>query len=361
MKARSFLPLLLGAASLATTNIQAQIEIRISGAVAFRDTAYRSIRSLFGANLASQNPADGPTAPTQLKVTWTGKIPGLFGQQDVTVYAFYNGAVAGVQDLTQNRLVSFLASSTPATTNTVHLASDLAFSSVFQQATEFTTPTLEDSLFGATPINLVKSSSAPAGLTNLTTHQFKTLAANGSVPAWFLTGNTNDTQVVHFVNRDPTAGQRVTLFKEALFTGNPIQYSWDTSRNEFVVDPTGRNAAQITTHLNSYGPAISYLISVDSFNVNGGQNVLGYNGQKAFAGTFSNTANDFGPVIHGQYSLWVYEHLLNRTTASANVRTFRDALIASIARELEISAFSVPISRLRVERTADGAPVAPIE
>ncbi len=361
MNTQTFLKLSLAVASLATTQAFAQVEIRLSGAVAFRDTAYRSIRNLFGPNLASQNPADGPTAPTQLKVTWTGKLPALYGEQDVTVYAFYNGAVAGVQDLTQNRLVNFLASSTPATTNTINLQSDIAFSSVFQQATEFTTPTLEDSLFGATPINLVKSSSAPAGITNITTHQFKTLAANGAVPAWFLTGNSNDTQLVHFINRDPTAGQRVTIFKEALFTGNPIQYAWDTSRNEFVVDPIGRNAAQITTHLNTYGPAISYLISVDSFNVNGGQNVLGYNGSKAFAGTFSNTANNFSPVINGQYSLWVYEHLLNRTTASANIRAFRDALIASINAELEVSAFSVPISRLRVERTADGAPVAPIE
>ncbi len=340
---------------------QAQVDIRLSGAVAFRDTAYRSIRNLFGANLASQNPVDSPTAPNALKVTWSGKLPALFGEQDVTVYAFYNGAVAGVQDLTQNRLVNFLASSSPTITNTVNLPSDLAFSSVFQQATEFTTPTLEDALFGATPINLVKSSSAPAGITNITTHQFKTLAANGAVPAWFLTGNSNDTQTIHFINRDPTAGQRVTLFKEALFTGSPIQYTWDPAKNQYVIDPTGRNATQIATQLNSFGPAISYLISADSFTVNGGQNVLSYNGAKAFRGTFNNAANDFSPIIHGQYSLWVYEHLLNRTSASANVRAFRDALIAAIATELQTSAFSVPINRLRVERTADGAPVAPLE
>lgn len=361
MKTLSTLSLTLLLSAATTQMALAQIDIRISGAVAFRDNAYRSIRSLFGANLASQNPADSATAPSALKVTWSGKLPALFGEQDVTVYAFYNGAVAGVQDLTQNRLVNFLASSTPGITNTVNLPSDIAFSSVFQQATEFTTPTLEDSLFGATPINLVKSSSAPAAITNLTTHQFKTLAANGAVPAWFLTGNTNDTQTIYFINRDPTAGQRVTLFKEALFTGNPIQYAWDTTRQEFVVDPTGRNAAQITTHLNSFGPAISYLISSDSYNVNGGQNVLSYNGSKAFNGTFSNTSNDFSPIFNGQYSLWVYEHILNRTTASANVRAFRDALIASINRELAVSPFSVPIGRLRVERTADGAPVAPIE
>ena len=360
MKANRFILTTL-AGTLLATSASAQVDIRISGAVAFRDNAYRAIRSLFGANLESQNPADAPTTPSQLKVTWSGKIPALYGDQAVTVYAFYNGAVAGVQDLTQNRQVLFLASSTPATTNTVAAQSDIAFSSIFQQATEFTTPTLEDSLFGATPINLVKSSSAPAAITNLTSHQLKTLAANGSAPAWFFTGNTNDTQTIHFINRDPTAGQRVTLFKEAIFTGNPIQYQWDVANNRFVLDPTGRNPTQIITHLNSYGPAISYLISADSFAVNNGLNVLSSNGNKAFNGTFNNTANDFSPIVNGQYSLWVYEHILNRSTASANVRAFRNALIAAINVELVNNPFSVPSSRLRVERTADGAPVAPLE
>jgi hypothetical protein len=340
---------------------QAQVDIRISGAVAFRDTAYVAIRELFGPNLISQNPADSPTTPTQLKVTWSGRLPQLFGNQTVNVHAHYNGAVAGVQDLTQNRLVNFLSTATPGNTNTINLQSDLAFSSIFQQATEFTTPVLEDSLFGATPINLVKSSSAPAGLTNITTHQLRTLAANGALPGWFFTGNPSDTQLIHFINRDPTAGQRVTLFKEAIYTGNPISYYWDTTVGSFVFDPTGRNATQIRDHLNTFGPAISYLISLDSFNVNGGANVLNYNGSKAFTGTFNNVSNDYSPVINGQYSLWVYEHILNRTTAPDNVRRFRDALIAGIATQLEVSAFSIPITRLRVERVADGAPVAPIE
>ncbi|MFN0067729.1 MAG: hypothetical protein ACKVYV_08855 [Limisphaerales bacterium] len=354
-------------ALLTASSAHAQVEINLSGAVAFRDTAYRSIRNLFGPNLESENTADASNTPVTtnksnaLKVTWTGRLPAIYGDQNVIVRAYYNGAVAGIQDLTQNRNVSFLASSTQGVTNTVSLKSDLAFSSIFQQATEFPTPTLEDALYGATPISLVKSSSAPAGITNITAHQLRTLAANGSAPAWFFTGNTNDTQTIHFINRDPTAGQRVTLFLNAIFTGSPISYFWDVPNNQFIVDPTGRNPAQITTHLNSYGPAISYLISADSFNVNGGQNVLAYDGNKAFKGTFSNTGNDFGPVINGQYSLWVYEHLLNRTTAPANVRLFRDKLIEAIDAELQVSAFSIPISRLRAERVADGAPVAPIE
>jgi hypothetical protein len=353
--------LTVAASTVLVANAQAQVEINISGAVAFRDTGYRATRALFGADLASQNPADSALAPTALKVTWTGKIPALFGQQNVTVRAFYNGAVAGVQDLTQNRNVNFLSSSAPGDINTVNLQADVAYSSVFQQSTEFRTPVLQDTRFGATPITIVKSSSAPAGLTNITTHQLKTLAANGSAPAWFFTGNTNDTQTIYFINRDPTAGQRVTLFKEALFTGNPISYQWNTTGASFVNDPTGRSATQIATHLNQYGPAISYLVTADTATVNGGQNVISYNGSKPFIGNYSPVSNNYGPLSNGQYSLWVYEHLLNRASASGNVTAFRNALIAAIQTELLTSPNSIPLSRLNVERTADGAPVAPIE
>jgi hypothetical protein len=359
---RSILAVLI--ATFVAGRAVAQVEINLSGAVAFRDTAYFAIRGLFGGELISQNPADGPTASTQLKINWTGRLTNLFGNQTVTVRAFYNGAVAGVQDLTQNRDVAFLASTNPGTTNLVGAGfkSDIAFSSVFQQSTEFLTPTLEDVRFGATPIVLLKSSSAPASLTNITTHQFKTLAANGALPAWFFTGNTNDTQTIYFINRDPTAGQRVTLFKESLFTGAPISYFWNANTANYVIDPTGRNATQIRDTLNQFGPAISYLVTADAIGVNGGANVLRYNGALPFANaTFNATANDYRPLYNGQYSLWVYEHLLNRATASQNVRTFRNALVAAIEHQLETSPNSVPLSRLNVERTADGAPVAPIE
>ena len=359
MKSYRILSLFLLAA--VTSPAFAQVEIRISGAVAFRDTAYLAIRSLFGPDLISQNPSDGPTTASELRVAWTGKIPATFGDQTVTVRAFYNGAVAGVQDLTQNRNVTYLSTANPGNTNVISLPSDIAFSSVFQQSTEFLSPVLEDVRFGATPIVLLKSSSAPASLTNITTHQFKTLAANGALPAWFFTGDTNQTQLIHFINRDPTAGQRVTLFKEALYSGFPISYFWDTALGAYINDPAGRTAPQIRDHLNNFGPAISYLVTLDAIRVNGGANVLRYNGALPFANTFNNTSNDYTPLYNGQYSLWVYEHLLNRTTASTNVKLFRDALVAGIAKELLTSPYSVPISRLNVERTADGAPVAPIE
>ena len=174
------------AGALLVTGAPAQVEINISGAVAFRDTSYRAIRSLFLNNgtITSQNPADGPGAPNQLKVTWTGTITNLYGNQTVTVRAFYNGANAGIQDLAQDRNVAFLASSIPGNTNlTSGVKSDIAYSSVFQASTAFTSPVLADAIFGVTPVFFVKSTSAPAAITNITVQQFRALAANGKLPA----------------------------------------------------------------------------------------------------------------------------------------------------------------------------------
>lgn len=361
MKTFKFSLALVAAAVLTPSIALAQVEINLSGAVAFRDTSYRAIRSILGANLTGQNPADSPTTSTQLKVTWTGTIPELFGGQTVTIRSFYNGANAGIQDLTQNRNVNFLANSTAGDTNTVNLQSDLAYSSVFQRSTAFTTPVLEDVRFGVTPVFFVKSSSAPAGLTNITVQQFRTLAANGSVPGWFLTGNPNDTELIHYVSRDPSAGQRTIVQKENGFAGSPIFYNWETATSKFVIDPTGRNSTQIRDLLNISGPAISYLTGVDAVNVNGGANILAFNGVKAFNGSYSKVANDQSPVVLGQYSQWGYEHLFIRSTASANVKAFRNRLIQAIDLDLQSSAYSIPLSKVRVERTAEGGPVSPVE
>ena len=353
------LSLTVVAGALLVASAQAQVEINLSGAVAFRDTAYRSIRSLFGANLASENP-DTPAKPaTSLKVTWTGTLPSLFGQQAVTIRAYYNGAVAGVQDLTQNRNVSYLAGSTAGDTNTVALPSDIAFSSVFQQSTTFTTPVLEDSRFGVTPVFFVKSTTAPAGLTNITVQQFRVLAANGAVPGWFLTGNTNDTGLIYYVSRDPSAGQRVIVQKESGFNGSILSYLWNTNTASFAVDTVGRSSTQIRDTLNISGPAVSFLTGVDAINVNGGANILAFNGNRAFLGAYAASGNDHTPVINGQYTQWGYEHLLNRTSASPNIKSFRDALIAAIETDLQTSAFSLPINKVLVERSAEGGPVSP--
>ena len=107
-------------------------------------------------------------------------------------------------------------------------------------------------------------------------------------------------------------------------------------------------------------PAISYLTGVDAINVNGGANILAQNGNKAFVGAYSAVSNDQSPVITGQYTQWGYEHLLSRTTASGNVTSFLAALLAAIDVDLQTSAYSIPLSKVRVERSAEGGPVTPL-
>lgn len=54
----------------------AQVEIRLSGAVAFRDTSYYAIRDLFGANLTSQNPVDSAAAQPPSRSSGPASSPG---------------------------------------------------------------------------------------------------------------------------------------------------------------------------------------------------------------------------------------------------------------------------------------------
>ena len=351
------LAIAVAASALLSASAQAQVTINISGAVAFRDVAFRVITNLYGAGLTSYN-IDTAPASGALKVTYTGTINSLYGAQNVTIHSYYNGAVAGIQDLVQNRNVSYLSSSSLGDTNTVSQQSDLAFGSVFQASTAFTSPVLDDKKFGITPVFFVKSTTAPAGLTNITTQQYRVLAQTGHVPGWYLTGNTNDTAEVYYISRDPSAGQRVIVQKENKFTGSVISYSW--SGTAFTNDAVGRTSTQIASQLGVSGPAVSFLTGVDAINLNGGANILAHNGWKPFTNSvLSNVANNHAAVITGQYTQWGYEHILIRTTASTQVQTFRNALLTAIDADLQTSAYSLPTSKVLVERTGEGSTVTP--
>jgi hypothetical protein len=75
--------------------------------------------------------------------------------------------------------------------------------------------------------------------------------------------------------------------------------------------------------------------------------------------TLSSVANDFTPVITGKYSLWGYEHILSRTTASGNVATFLNALSTNLVNSLSSYAYSIPKANVQVQRDSDGGLVYP--
>jgi hypothetical protein len=71
-------------------------------------------------------------------------------------------------------------------------------------------------------------------------------------------------------------------------------------------------------------------------------------------------SNNHNPVINGQYTQWGYEHLLSRTTASGDVASFLNALKAAIDADLQTSAYSLPLSKVHVERSSEGGAITPL-
>ena len=69
---------------------------------------------------------------------------------------------------------------------------DLAFSDVYQAATGYQTPALNDLIVAVQPFAFTKSVSSPSRLTNITHQQIQPFFANGFLPLSYFTGNTND-------------------------------------------------------------------------------------------------------------------------------------------------------------------------
>jgi hypothetical protein len=365
MKTMKYIALIAVASVLLGASAQAQVNIYLSGAVAFRAQTYNVIRNLYDPGFA-QNPASGINATL---IAWSGTASNALGTggQTVNIYANYNGAVAGIQNLTVPTAAQFYTSFVPGVTTTAAHAVDFAFSSVFQATTPYLSPVLDDPQpFGITPILWIKSTNSLPGITNITSQQVKELASAGALPAYFFTGNTNDTTLVHFVTRDVTAGQRLIVLRDAGFTGaSPQAYQNNGSGWQF--DGTGRTSTgQIITQLNTYPNAISYLTGVDAISVlnNGptGAAVLSYNGVYPFLNTnnLSSVSNDYTPVITGQYSLWGYEHLLKPSTLSGTALALYNSLTNALGTNVSSQYTIAPISSVYVGRDSDGGTVYPI-
>lgn len=354
---------LLTIAGMFTASVRADVDIYIAGSTAFRANAYRSIRNLFGQGsnpnpsgvLVSQNPAHD--ASGQNIVTFSGRITNLFGGQTVTIRANYNGSIGGIQNLAGGIAMNFLSSSTPGDATTISHAPDLAFSDVFQGATDYKTPALSDALVGVQPFVYVKSQTGGSSITNITIQQLQTFMRGGVLPRSYFNGNPSDTNtLVYLVGRDITSGTRLTAEADDLLTTSPRLWAPDGSCN-WTVSSGFTSGSGIVGVLNgSCGPAIGYLGISDAKNVNSGNNVLTYNGTLPFTGPIATP--DFTPVYQGIYSLWSYEHLFS-ASSSGNAATYRTALATEINTDLATSTTAIQVGKMRVSRDADGGPITP--
>ncbi|MBU6400440.1 MAG: hypothetical protein KGS61_08995 [Verrucomicrobia bacterium] len=343
---------------LAATAAQAQVNLYITGSTAFRPNAYLAIRTLYGSTLTSQNPPDPAGGKNQ--VTWTGQMPAVFGNQQVTVFTSWSGSISGIQALNQNSQVQFLASANPGDTNFVNVQADLAFSDVFQSASPYLTPALDDAKVAVQPFAYVKSLATPSSVTNVTIQQMQALLANGSMPLSYWSGNTNDDNTpVYLVGRDSGSGTRQTAERDALFVGQTLLYA-TTNGCDWVIIPGFTSTSYVAATLNSScGAAIGYVGIADAATIANGANILAYNGYLPFVGPIVNP--DWTPVREGLYSFWGYEHLFQRAGAPANIGSFRAALLAAIDAGIATSTTHsvIQVSTMRVSRNADGGPITP--
>lgn len=347
---------------LTASTLQAQVEFYITGATAFRANAYRSIRAMFGnqgGTLTGQNPADnGGNASGSNIVTFVGTMPNLYRAQTVTIRASYSGSIQGMQALVQNLNSIYYANGTAGNGSTISHQADLAFSDVFQSSGPYQKPALSDMTVGVQPFTYTKSVTTPASVTNITIQQLQSFYSGGVEPLSYFTGNTaDDGTLIYLVGRDAGSGTRMSMLLDGLFVGSPLLWAPDGSCVWNVSSGYSSGSGIVTVLNGTCGAAIGTLGVADAKNVNGGANILAYNGVKPFYGLI--TAPDWTPIRKGLYSCWSYEHLYMRTGASANISSFRTALKTEINTDLATSTSAIQVGTMLVSRSADGGPIAP--
>lgn len=351
----------------------AQVTIYITGSTAFRGSVFNAIKTdLFGANLTSVTPAGATTSTST--VTYYGTIPALFGAQTVTIKTAFSGSVEGI--------VNLLGVSNPAGavaqptylnvdgTTDSNTVADLAFSDVFQNTTQY-----DDSIYtslantldvqvGVVTFAYTRSSAAPSSITNITSQQAQQLFASGSVPLWYFTGNkATDTSTVYLAGRYPFSGTRLTYQADCGFGANSTATLYKLGAAPTytpILDTAGQTGGSgvVTILQNAIAPFIGTLGTGDSATI-GVDHRLTYSGV-----AFSKAA-----VQNGQYSLWGYEHIFAKPTASANALKLvngtsnanpllSNGLAKAIDTELASDSNNVQLGTMNVSRQGDGAPIS---
>ena len=353
------------------------------GSTAFRANVARSMALIFGhqGGSLSSTICDTNGTSSASHITWVGTMPNLFGANSVVVHGSYSGSIAGIQSLSQQQAVSAYYGSSESPNGTAggsvsHIA-DLAFSDVFQGSTIWTTPALEEGLgiYGTNefvavqPFTFTKSvNGGTANISNISQWQVRQLLAGGNVPMSLLTGNSGDTATVYLVGRNPDSGTRLTAELDTVFQGSEVLYQPDGSCNWSISAGYSSGSGVSGVLAGTCGPAIGYLGLSDSKNVNGGANMITYNGRLPFVGTVGQAlpaTPDFTPIIMGQYSYWSYEHLFEKaglsTDGSDNVSMFRNALIQEVISDIAGTGAqtALNVSAMKVKRNTDGAPIHP--
>lgn len=337
------------------------VDIYLTGSTAFRSSAFFAVSNLYSSGLTMNN-GSGTFNAASSRWTTSGQMSSVFGSQNVVIHANFNGSVQGIHqlfDVTDKGV--YLKNSTPADTVLTTNTATLAFTDVDSASTAYA---LSSASFIERPVALqpfvyVRSLNCPATVTNITIQQLQQFMPAGVVKLSYLTGNTNDAGTnVYLLNRTLDSGTRVTAYADAKVSGSPSIYLWLTNSGgignyyftNLVYGPSlygkgyvggGDVAAQLKAGgagaPNANNIAIGYLGISDARGVNGGLNILSYNGVYPSTDIKTGAAVPSAPLYdsarNGQYSMWAYEIIAQPKTPGGD-NTINGTDVLAFTRKL---------------------------
>jgi len=352
---KTLLALLAG--SMAATAAHAQVEVTITGSTAFRAITIDRSASIYDAGSRTSVTNDAANGLITFSGTVSNKVASL-GNTPVKVRLSFSGSGSGMLAVKNSTPVS--TAETPGVN--VNKTPDLALSDVFPGSA---TPPIAESSFNRSVLGVIPflwvRNNALNGVNNITREQAVLLmVASGSpsgvdgMPATFLGGSSPNP--VYLTGRDSGSGTRITVHKCIGFNGNPLL--WATNGAGAYVTTNGLSSGGLERGvIAGKSDAIGYL-GVSDFNAISNSAVrMSYEG---FAYTPSS-------VAAGGYSLWGYEHIVNRVGGlSANQTLVRNAIITAITDttyQHTVPAYNdnfVSLDEMTVERGTDGGPITSI-
>jgi hypothetical protein len=418
MKKVSYIAL---AALSAIATLNAQQNIYISGATAYRSTANETIDKLCGGTgpSASSNSVCKAYNHATLGSVTRGRWEYVSGGVTNNIFVSWSGSEAGIQntaggnDGTASKrgadhyttAQSGLLSSSAATDN--H-ASHICFSDTHQNASIFRGNKAGDGVNYATltgqPVGVVgftffvHTNAFNAGITNVSTEQAKALLNLGNVPKSFFTGNSADrTSGVYLVGRNPDSGTRVTTLACMSYGISSLvkQYEVLSTNQIFLFRSNTVNGISVGTGNNGYasGSTIAAAIAAPLatgtnliISTNGttkspytGDNYLiGYisggdlSGASVRAINYNGFAMNTTNIIDGNYPFWSKEYIYYSPARSnaVSMEVYNAIRIASQAVQTSTSKSQVKASgaysagntnnEMRVNRQSDGSQVSPL-
>jgi len=338
--------LLLGltAGSLLVSAAQAQIEVVITGATAFRSITQDRVANYL---LTGVTTIKATNAGVEV-ITYTGNLanvnPTLNGQPAI-IRTSFTGSGKGLLDVYSGTPVQCALSTGVLVAKTP----DIAYSDAFPNSV---TPPLRktdfDTVTNVGVVPFVFAAHNSTGITNITKDQVALLmTASGAMPASFLGGaNSNP---VYLVGRDSESGTRIVTLKCVAFPAEPIQ--WAKVGGVWVTTNGFASSSIVRSVVNANSDAIGYMVSTDALAIAGNVRMLTYNGVPY------TTAN----VLNGSYPIWGYEQAAARAGIGANQKAVFLALVNGITDLVYqttnpnyVGKYEV-ISQMQVERGGDGA------